>query len=342
MLDCDWSSDVCSSDLSMARTLEDEALLQLVDALASGEWTSGEQLAATVGLTRAGLSKRVAHLRAWGLVVESRFGRGYRLARPLERLDEERLRAATPPDLRLNVMPLVDSTNRALMDADPAEDPQALLAEFQSAGRGRRGREWRSPFGANLYLSISWTYPLWPQQLPALSLAVGVVCARALHAAGLDGLRLKWPNDLWVGKRKIGGILIEQRGESIGTCRVIVGVGINVSMSRRQGEDIDQPWISLDEALSEAGRPRVSRTDLAASLVHGLHECLGRYQVTGFDAYREEWLALDALRDREVHVPGEKLRGLGRGLDPHGAFLIETREGQLQRVLAGDVSLRPV
>lgn len=324
----------------MARTLEDATLLQLVDALASGEWQSGQGLATAAGLTRAGLSKRVAHLRAWGLAVESRFGKGYRLAGPLERLDLERLRADLPPDLRLDLAPLVDSTNRVLMDADPALDPQALLAEFQSAGRGRRGREWRSPFGANLYLSMAWTYPLWPPQLPAMSLAVGVVCARALHAAGLDGLRLKWPNDLWHDQRKLGGILIEQRGESGGTCRVIVGVGINVSMTRGQGDDIDQPWTSLDQALREAGRPRVSRRELAANLLLGLHECLARYPVIGFDAYREEWLALDALRDREVQVPGEKLRGIGRGLDAHGAFLIETREG-VQRVLAGDVSLRP-
>lgn len=325
----------------MARTLDDGDLLHLVDALASGEWQSGETLAAAAGMTRAGLAKRIAHLREWGLAVESRFGLGYRLARPLERLDVSRLRDSVPQDLQLEVAPIVDSTNRVLMDADPARDPQALIAEFQSAGRGRRGRSWRSPFGANLYLSVSWTYPLWPPQLPALSLAVGVVCARVLHDAGVDGLGLKWPNDLWLERRKLGGILIEQRGESIGTCRVVVGVGINVTMDRSQAQGIDQPWISLDEAMGKAARPCVPRNELAASLLHGLHECLSRYPVAGFEAYRQEWLALDALRGCEVLVPGnDRLRGLGRGVDEQGAFLIQTREG-LQRVLAGDVSLRP-
>lgn len=326
----------------MARPLVEDDLLHLADSLASGEWQSGEQLALAAGLTRAGLAKRIAHLRDWGLNVESKFGQGYRLSQPLERLDLERLRATVPHDLRLDVIALLDSTNRELMDADPAQDPQALLAEYQSAGRGRRGREWRSPFGANLYLSIAWTYPLWPPQLPALSLAVGVVCARALHAAGVDGLRLKWPNDLWVQERKLGGILIEQRGESTGQCRVVVGVGINVAMQKAQAADIDQPWITVDEALALAGHAPASRNLLASELLHGLHECLARYTVKGFEPYREEWLALDAMRGREVQVPGDnQLRGMARGIDQHGAFVIETRQGP-RAVYAGDVSLRPV
>lgn len=324
----------------MARPLVEDDLLRLVDALAPGEWQSGEALALASGLTRAGLAKRVGHLRDWGLHIESKFGQGYRLAKPLERLDLDRIRAGVPQDLRVDVQPLVDSTNRVLMDADPAEDPQAIIAEHQSAGRGRRGRDWRSPFGANLYLSTAWTYPLWPQQLPALSLAVGVVCARALHAAGVDGVRLKWPNDLLVQERKLGGILIEQRGESSGICRVIVGVGINVSMHKSQGSGIDQPWITVDEAMELAGRPPVSRNHLASELLHGLHECLSRYTVKGFEPYREEWLSLDALRGREVHVPGDdKMRGYGRGIDGSGAFLIETKSG-IRQVLSGDVSLR--
>lgn len=325
----------------MARPLGEDDLLRLVDALAPGEWQSGEALAIASGMTRAGLAKRMAHLRDWGLHIESKFGQGYRLARPLERLDPQRLRGAVPQDLRVDVYPLVDSTNRVLMDADPAEDPQAVLAEHQTAGRGRRGRDWRSPFGANLYLSTAWTFPMWPQQLPALSLAVGVVCARALHATGVDGIRLKWPNDLWVAERKLGGILIEQRGESTGTCRVIVGVGINVSMDKSQAGGIDQPWITVDEALQRAGRAPVSRNDLAAELLHGLHECLARYTVKGFEPYRHEWLGLDALRDREVHVPDTdpKVRGIGRGIDAQGAFLIETPQG-LKALHGGDVSLR--
>jgi BirA family biotin operon repressor/biotin-[acetyl-CoA-carboxylase] ligase len=145
-----------------------------------------------------------------------------------------------------------------------------------------------------------------------------------------------------VQQRKLGGILIEQRGESSGLCRVIVGVGINVSMHKSQAAGIDQPWITVDEAMELAGRAPVSRNLLAAELLHGLHECLARYTVKGFEPYRDEWLALDALRGREVQVPGDdKLRGIGQGIDASGAFLIETKTG-LRPVHAGDVSLRAV
>ena len=292
-------------------------------------------------MTRAGLAKRSSQLRDWGLQVEARLGRGYRLAQPLERLDEARLQDGVPHELMVTVAPLLDSTNRVLMDVDPEADPQALLAEHQSAGRGRRGRTWRSPFGANLYLSMAWTYPLWPPQLPALSLAVGVVCARALHAAGVDGLRLKWPNDLWVEDRKLGGILIEQRGESRDLCRVVVGVGINVAMQGRQAQGIDQPWTTVDEVLLAAGHPPASRNRLSIDLLNGLYDCLSRYAIKGFEPYRDDWTALDALRDRPVQVPGdERLRGVGRGIDAQGAFLIDTGEGR-RALFSGDISLRP-
>lgn len=326
----------------MARPLSEADLLALVDALADGQWQSGEALAARAGLTRAGLAKRIAHLRDWGLEVESKMGQGYRLAQPLERLDAQALRHAAPQGLRVDVQPLLDSTNRVLMDADAAHDPQALLAEHQSAGRGRRGRAWRSPFGANLYLSLAWSYPQWPQALPTLSLAVGVVCARALQAAGVEGVRIKWPNDLWIDDRKLGGILIEQRGVSGDDCRVIVGVGLNVAMRAAQGEGIDQAWITVNEALARAQRMPASRTQLASALLRGLHACLTHYPATGFAPYRDEWLARDALRDRAVHVPEHAaLRGIGRGVDAQGAFLIDTDAG-LRTVHGGEISLRPL
>ena len=252
----------------MARPLSEDEVLGLIDALAPGEWQSGEALAAEAGVTRAALAKRVAHLREWGLQVEAEAGRGYRLAQPLQRLDAARIRAALPPTSQqrlrsVEVLARTDSTNQRLLEADAAADPQALFAELQTAGRGRRGREWRSPFGANLYLSLGWSFPAWPPQLSALSLAVGVACARALRKAGLRQVMLKWPNDLRVGEDKLGGILIEQRGEAGGVCRVVIGIGINVAMSAEQAGVLGQPWTSLQAAL-EASRDS-SKTSFAPS-----------------------------------------------------------------------------
>jgi BirA family biotin operon repressor/biotin-[acetyl-CoA-carboxylase] ligase len=252
--------------------------------------------------------------------VEAEAGRGYRLARPLGRLDAGRIRALLPADRalrRLEVLPRTDSTNQRLLEADAADDPQALFAEAQTAGRGRRGRQWRSPFGANLYLSLAWSFPAWPPQLSALSLAVGVACGRALRAAGLREVMLKWPNDLRVGAAKLGGILIEQRGEAGGSCRVVIGIGINVAMSAAQAGELGQPWISLDDALAQAGREAPERNGLAAALLGELLAALERFQVEGFTPFLPDWAALDA----------------------QGALIVEA-QGRRHHVHSGEVSLR--
>jgi BirA family transcriptional regulator, biotin operon repressor / biotin---[acetyl-CoA-carboxylase] ligase len=346
----------------MARPLGEDELLALIDALAAGQWCSGETLAAQAGVTRAALAKRVAHLRDWGLDVEAEAGRGYRLGQPLQRLDAAAIRAALAPAARgrlhgLEVLARTDSTNQRLLEADPAQDPQALFAELQTAGRGRRGRAWRSPFGANLYLSLAWSFAAWPPQLSALSLAVGVACARALRAAGLDAVMLKWPNDLRVGDDKLGGILIEQRGEAGGACRVIIGIGINVAMTPAQAGDLGQPWISLQAALAKespfapgsaegayrgasAEGPALNRNALAAGLLDQLVSALQEFDAAGFEPFLHDWSTLDLTANRPVRIEGaEPLHGIARGVDPQGALIVEA-QGRRQHVHSGEVSLR--
>lgn len=324
----------------MAASLSEAEMLALVDALADGAWHSGEDLAARFGVSRAALAKRVDRLREWPLDIESRQGLGYRLARPLERLDRARLQAAVPA-LHVQVSPIVDSTNTRLLDADPALDPQALLAELQTAGRGRRGRQWISPFGANLYLSIAWSWPAWPRELTALSLAVGVAAARALRDLGLNTLRLKWPNDLWVEQRKLGGILIEHRGEAGGGCRVVIGLGLNLGMADAQATAVQQPWINLDEALAQCGAAAAARNTVAAALLRELDTVLREYPQRGFSALADEWHALDATRDRAVRIlhGDSSVDAIARGIDSDGALQVEV-DGQLRAVHAGEVSLR--
>lgn len=324
----------------MARTLDPAELVRLLDALADQQWHSGETLAEQFGLSRAGLAKRLSHLRDWGIEFETQVGRGYRLRSSVERLDESRLKAEAPSQLQIKVVQSVDSSNRALLIADPGQDPQALLAEHQSAGRGRRGRSWQSPFGANLYLSMSWNWALWPAGLPALSLVVGVVCANALKAVGLANVQLKWPNDLWVEQKKLGGILIEQSGEVGGACRVVIGVGINVAMQASQATGIDQAWTSVNQALGQQGKANASRTQLAIHLLSGLHECLHRFAEQGLDAWRDQWQSLDVLQGQAIHALDDPdCTGTGVGIDDDGAYLIRCEDG-LRRVHAGDVSLR--
>lgn len=330
----------------MARPLSEDELLRLIDALAPGEWQSGEVLAAEAGVTRAALAKRVTHLREWGLQVDAEAGRGYRLAQPLQRLDAARIRAALPAIARdrlrsVEVLARTDSTNQRLLEADAAQDPQALFAELQTAGRGRRGREWRSPFGANLYLSLGWSFPAWPPQLSALSLAVGVACARALRRAGLQQVMLKWPNDLRVGDDKLGGILIEQRGEAGGACRVVIGIGINVSMSAEQAGVLGQPWTSLQAALASSERKLPERNAVAASLLAELVAALTEFESAGFASFVADWSTLDATANQPVRIEGggEPLQGIARGVDAQGALIVEA-QGRRHHIHAGEVSLR--
>lgn len=328
----------------MPRRLPQAELLALVDTLADGRWKSGAALAEAAGISRAGVAKRIERLREWALVVEARHGVGYRLSVPVERLRGQRIRARLPAPwrkrLRLTVQPVVDSSNSVLAQADPSADPQALLTELQTAGRGRRGRCWRSPFGANLYLSLAWSFSGWPPQLSALPLAAGVACVRGLRSLGVDGVLLKWPNDLYARRAKLGGILVESRAEGAGTCRVVIGVGLNVSMTNGQAGVIDQPWITIDEVQHGAGRKKASRNALAAALLTELCEMLDDYAEQGFAPLASEWDAADAVVGHRVRVDGElPLEGVVRGIDDTGALRLETERGVVS-VSCGDVSLR--
>lgn len=325
----------------MARSLNEEQLLPLLRTLADGGWHSGEALAQDAGITRAGLSKRLQKLMQWGLEIETQPGRGCHLVHPLELLDADLIRGALPPALqaRLNLRVLAgtDSTNTQVLNADGANDPQALLAEHQSAGRGRHGRSWHSPFGTNLYLSLAWSFAQWPAALTALPLATGVATADALDELKLANLRLKWPNDLWCGDAKLGGILIEQRGESGGACRVVIGLGLNVAMRSATTAHIGQPWTTLAEQLGSAP----SRNALAGRILGHWVAMLERFARDGFAPFEPRWRALDLLRSRAVTLalPEGTVHGIARGVDESGALLVDAGETR-RRILSGDVNLR--
>jgi BirA family transcriptional regulator, biotin operon repressor / biotin---[acetyl-CoA-carboxylase] ligase len=212
----------------------------LLRALASGRAVSGAALGRELGVSRAAVWKAVRRLVDLGLDIEALPGRGYRLARPLTLLDRDGVQAALPAGIaaRLGVLEVLaetDSTNARVLAAErPVGELVACLAEYQSAGRGRRGRQWLSPPGAGICLSVGGRVPAAPSDYAALPTAVGVACAAALEALGVRGIGLKWPNDLLLDGGKLGGILIELRGESQGPATVAVGLGLNI-VARRRG-----------------------------------------------------------------------------------------------------------
>jgi BirA family biotin operon repressor/biotin-[acetyl-CoA-carboxylase] ligase len=323
------------------------ARLELLRLLADGKLHSGEELAARLAVSRAAVWKRLQQLEAWDLATEALPGRGYRLAAPLDLLDAEDIRKRLPRDVcarlrRLEVHESLESTSDRLLAVDDLQPGQfdACLAEFQSAGRGRRGRRWVAPFASGLCLSVGWGYRDAPAALSALSLAAGVAVLRALARLDIGGLKLKWPNDIVRADSKLGGILIDLRGEAAGPAYVVVGIGINVRLPASARERLAAEGVDAVD-LAALGTPP-ARNALAAALIAELSAALDEYGARGLAAFAEEWRAADALAGRPVAVMhgGETRLGRARGVDADGALLLEV-DGVSRRIVSGEVSVRP-
>ena len=349
----------------------------LLAALAAGP-TSGEALATRLGISRSAVHKRIESLRELGIGVDAQAGRGYELRAPCDLLDADAIRARLTEPARallatLEVEWIVDSSNSVLLRREGVADgAEALLVEGQSGGRGRRGREWRSPLASNLYLSLARRYAGGLARLGGLSLAAGVAVAEALRSLDV-AVQLKWPNDLvmeqglgmtshsavesgdWGLKKsiqanlesripnpgftKLGGLLVEGGGEHAGPARAVVGLGLNVRMPHSHVRDIDQPWTDLATIVPAAA---ASRNALAATVLSWLLPALEQFDREGLAPFRERYAAFDALRDREVAVigAGDPLQGVALGLADDGGLRIQMPNGEARTVHAGEVSVR--
>jgi len=313
--------------------------------LSDGHFHSGSALGEAMGVSRAAVWKAVHKLESdWQIKINAVSGRGYQLATPLELLDRDTILSAMAPQYRsevqdIQILPSVDSTNHYSLGqvSNGATSGLAVLAEHQTAGRGRRGRHWVSPFGRNLYLSLLWQFDLDAAQLPGLSLAIAVAITRALRILGIHDIALKWPNDVLWQDRKLCGVLLEMHGEASGPWVVVIGIGMNVNMGAFSPQVIDQPWVDLQTIL---GRYQ-ERNRLAGILLSEVVLAVTEYQQTGLTSFLAEWRARDICRDCpvELHFPNSVQQGIARGIDDHGAFLLET-DGVIKPYHAGEVSLR--
>ena len=320
----------------------------LLPLLASGEFRSGQDLANALGISRTAVWKQLRALGALGLAIESVKGRGYRVPGGIELLREASVRAglngqSLPLLNELVVGEVVDSTNAEAMRriGQGAGAGVVCTAEQQTAGRGRRGRTWVSPYARNLYLSIIGEFSQGAAALEGLSLAVGVAVARALEGSGLPPVQLKWPNDILFEGAKLGGVLLEMTGDAAGHCQVVVGVGLNVAMPASTAGDIDQSWTDVATVAGNAGVTCPGRNDLLAALLNELLPLINDFEREGFTRWREPWQALDAHADKPVVLiaGSEKLAGIARGVDQRGALQLETSLG-VQAVFGGEISLR--
>ncbi len=312
----------------------------------SGEdYTSGEALSGKLGLSRTAVWKRVEALRTKGYRIDAVPARGYRLMGVPDRLTSLELApllSTRELGRTIHHHESLGSTNEVAfrLAQDGAEHGEVVVAEQQTAGKGRRGRAWVSPPGLNLYFSAILRPELPPQRAPELTLVAAVALAEALRESGAEAA-IKWPNDVQIEGRKVAGILTELSAEPERVHFVVVGVGVNLNS---RAEHFPEELREVATSLALAKGERVSRVHFTATLWTRLEEWLDLYLETGFDAVRARWKALSSTLGQDVLVRTDRqeLRGRAEDIDASGALLVRTEEGSLERILAGDVEqLRP-
>jgi BirA family transcriptional regulator, biotin operon repressor / biotin---[acetyl-CoA-carboxylase] ligase len=342
--------------VSEINSLETGSLSKLLKILADGHFHSGEELGNILSISRAAVWKHLQKLQQLGLSLSSVKGKGYCLDGGLDLLDEKKiihflstakeLSPSLMKIIKIEIFAQINSTNTYLMTMN---DPRfhVCFAESQTAGRGRRGRSWVSPFAQNIYFSLAWGFSGGVAALEGLSLVIGLVMVRVLTRLGARDLSLKWPNDVLYRQKKLAGILIEMQGDPTGECCAVIGIGLNIKMQQSTAMTIDQPWIDLHEILSEQNKSVTfstflpSRNELAAMLLAELVNVLDNYEKLGFSAYIDEWLEVCAYKQQKVELrtASHIQQGILLGVNHLGALVLQTENGEMQ-FHGGEVSLR--
>ena len=319
----------------------------LISYLANGEFHSGEALGQLMGISRAAVWKYIQSLDKLGLEIDSVRGRGYRIRGGLSLLSVGSISKQLSGNAKhifqdVEVFKHIDSTNQYLLEK--VESGQGMhgsvcLAEQQSAGRGRRGREWISPFGQNIYCSVLWRFDKGMSALEGLSLVVALSMIEAMKLQEIKNISLKWPNDILAEGEKLAGILLEVRGDLADYCDVVIGFGVNVNMPVKAGEAITQAWT---DANSLCDRP-VNRNDLVAGILNVLVEDLHEFEKSGFSSFQERWNEHDGFVGKVAKIIAGKDQqiGLVKGVNAQGALLLQS-DGEVMSFHGGELSLRSV
>jgi len=325
-----------------------KALLQI---LGDGKYHSGAIIGKKLHLTRAAIWKIIQQANKYGIEIEAKTNLGYRIPQGLELLDKQKIiqylnnNHVFPPD-KILILDDIESTNSYLAELIKnknfkKEQKCICFAEHQTAGKGRLGRKWFSPFAQNIYLSILWQFYREPYELSSLGLAVAIAVVEALRDYGIKkDLSLKWPNDVLWQNLKLAGILIELVGEAHYAYNAIIGVGLNINMPKKAVEKIDQPW--CDVAKITNATPQRNR--LAGLLLNHLLSALTIYQNQGLKPFIKKWRKLDATYGKKVAIitPRQAIVGVGSGIDEKGFFLLKDKNGKTMAFHSGEVSLVPI
>jgi BirA family biotin operon repressor/biotin-[acetyl-CoA-carboxylase] ligase len=306
-------------------------------ALSGGEGKSLPEL----GLNDTGLSEFIVWLESLDLLSEFD-GQVVSIPDGIDLLDGQTIQnlMSSETSSRLSGIEVfleIESTNSYLMGKSLKSELGILcLAESQTAGRGRRGRNWVSPFGTNLYMSLLWRMPVHGAPVEGLSLAIGVAVVRALTSEGFSGIKMKWPNDLLLNGGKVAGILIEMKPPARDFVDLVIGVGINLNMPINSAKMIDQHWQDLSDGMKSK-----SRNEIAAAVVTSIVDVLAKYPELGFAGFEDEWHGMDAYYNKlvELHLGQKIVKGYAQGVNVEGAIKILV-DGELQCFHGGELSLR--
>lgn len=318
---------------------------KILTLLADGEFHSGTELARALGVSRSAIWKQLNGLAELGLHHSGVSGKGYRLDKPLELLAQTKIYEAINEQAAalisaFEIHDQIDSTNSYLMEASRKDAPSGSIcfAEYQTAGKGRRGRDWVSPYGSNIYLSILWRFQQGgPAAISGLGLAIGVAVIRALKQHNINDIGLKWPNDIYSQGKKLGGILVEVSGETDGPCTAVIGLGLNLFLPETEAETITQAWTDLSKIT---GQNKLFRNKLAGTLLNHLLPVIAGFESAGIKAYLDEWRDYDCLRGKFVTIflAKQQLEGRVEGIDNTGMLLIKRSDGTVQAFASGEVS----
>lgn len=329
----------------MAKIIREE----LIKALSTGSFVSGQSLGEMLGVSRTAVSKHVKALIEMGLDIYSVTGKGYKLAQPLSLLNQEIITsflAKKNKSNKIEVHTLIDSTNSHLMrllsnqeddNFTLLDQGQVCLSEYQSDGRGRRGRQWISPFGSNLYLSLYWKLEQGLSAAMGLSLVTALAVSDAIKDLYNVNVELKWPNDIYLQGVKLAGILIELEGQVSGPSHSVIGIGLNLKMPEKSAREIDQPWTDLQSHFDKS----IDRNELCSAIISCLIDRLNLHQEKGLVSMVDEWHQQDIYLNKSVQlITGDRItQGICRGINAQGALMLEIA-GEIKPIYGGEVSLR--
>ncbi len=312
----------------------------ILRVLSDGQFHSGEALAQRFNVSRTTIWTAIQATESLHIQIFSVRGRGYKLAESLTFLDStEILKNCIVADkVSLIIYPELASTNSTLMQLanENIAHGTCVMAEMQTAGKGRRGRQWASGLGTSLTFSLLWRFDCGAAGLSGLSLAVGVALIRALNELGVSA-QLKWPNDVLINNKKLAGILIELQGDMEGPSAAVIGIGINLRLPEAIKNAIDQP-------VTDIALFNINTNLLMGKLLSHLFITLTQFSAQGFSVLQAEWQQYHAYQSQPVHLlspDGKTQAGIAVGIDSDGALLFEY-ENNIKRVISGEVSLRGI